>query len=70
MAGIKSVFNKLEPLMTKLVQFNGCMLVSFFFDQREVQVNKISQYPSILTSHLVNNTVSTKLNVQKKNSEP
>ena len=70
MAGIKSVFNKLEPLMTKLVQFNGCMLVSFFFDQHEVQVNKISQYPSILTSHLVNNAVSTKLNVQKKNSEP
>ena len=56
--------------MTKLVQFNGCMLVSFFFDQHEVQVNKISQYPSILTSHSLNNAVSTKLNVQKKNSEP
>ena len=25
MAGIKSVCNKLEPLMTKLVQFNGCI---------------------------------------------
>ena len=70
MAGIKSVFNKLEPLMTKLFQFNGCMLVSFFFDQQEVEVNKIGQYPSILTAHLVNNAMSTKLNVQKKNSEP
>ena len=56
--------------MTKLVRFNGCMLVSFFFDQHEVQVNKIGQYPSILTSHLVNNAMSTKLNVQKKNSDP
>ena len=56
--------------MTKLFQFNGCMLVSFFFDQQEVEVNKIGQYPSILTAHLVNNAMSTKLNVQKKNSEP
>ena len=57
--------------MTKLVRFNGSMLVSFFFDQHEVQVNKIGQYPSILTSHLVNiYAMSTKLNVQKKNSEP
>ena len=50
--------------MTKLVWFNGCMLVSFFFDQHEDEVNKI------LTSHLVNNAMSTKLNLQKKNSEP
>ena len=56
--------------MTKLVQFYGCMLVSFFFDQHEVEVQKIGQYPSILTSHLTNNAMSTKLNVHKENSEP